>query len=115
MKQNSNDCVRLREFREEVLGAPQTEVALRAKVSQARISAIESGKLPRKWNWPPYLKAYGLTESEFHRLVTGEAKLRALTVPVAEDLPLFASVEGRGEESVVMGQETARVAGRVAV
>jgi len=106
MKQFSADCVRLKEYREEVLGAPQTEVALRAKVSQARISAIEAGKLPRKWNWPPFLKAYGLTESEFHRLVTGEAKLRALTVPVAEDLPLFASeVHGSGARSIGMSEE----------
>ena len=118
MKQISEDCVRLREYREEVLGASQFEVGRRAKVSQARISAIESGKLPRKWNWPPYLKAYGLTESEFHRLVTGEAKLRALRVPVEVDLPLFASVEGKGLETVGMKEERNTPAcgsGRVAV
>jgi predicted transcriptional regulator len=91
MKTKSKECQTLQEYRTQVLAMPQVDVARRAGVSQARISAIERGHLPRRWNWKPFVSAYAITDQEFERLVNTAARLNALKKPISETEPLIAS------------------------
>jgi len=93
VKRTSQECSTLREYREQVLRLPQTEVARRAKKTQAWISMVErTGHLPRPWNREPLLKAYELmdSEEELVRLIENTARTAALRRPAAADVPLFA-------------------------
>lgn len=100
MKTKSEECLTLREYREEVLGMPQTDVARAAKCHQAWVSHVEGGHLPRRWKWDNLLKAYRLEPAEFSRLVKGAKAVKALKQ--ADTLPLweFAKVEGSVEQLV---------------
>ena len=93
MKRTSRQCATLKEYREQVIGLPQSEVARRAKSHQARYSAIERGGLPRKWMWEPWLKALELNGVEFERLVRGATMAAVLKTPAAEDFPLSEVVQ----------------------
>lgn len=80
MRRSSRSCGTLSEWRVEVLGLRQVDVARLAACEQAWISAVERGHLPRKWNRANLLMAYGLAgqDQEFERLVKGGAKAREL-------------------------------------
>lgn len=66
---SSNECRYLAEYRREVLGLRQSDVAVLAKCKQAWISHVEAGHLPAPWRRGPLVRAYRLEESEFIRLV----------------------------------------------
>lgn len=85
-------CVTLAEFRIEVLGMKQSELALRAKCKQAWISQVESGHLPKPWSRGRLLQAYGLErwEREFVRMVQGSAIEKAMLKTMDQTDPLFA-------------------------
>ena len=69
MKKSSRNCGTLSEYRREILKLRQTEIA----------SRVERGHLPAPWSRQDLLRAYGLTEEEFERMVKGAAKCRDLT------------------------------------
>jgi predicted transcriptional regulator len=65
----SEECRFLAEYRLEVLGLRQADIATAARCRQAWISHIEAGHLPAPWKRNAILKAYRIAESEFVRLV----------------------------------------------
>ena len=51
----------LGQYRDEILGVPQSVIARRVGVSVSRISMLEHGIIPRKKRiWIEYARAYGL-------------------------------------------------------
>jgi predicted transcriptional regulator len=117
MKTKSRECQTLKEYREQVLAMPQVDVARRAGVSQARISAIERGRIPRRWNWKPFVSAYDITEQEFERMVLNAAKVNALQQPIAHTEPLIAAAQtdGRVEAIEAMRCQNAQVIGQTEI
>lgn len=70
-------CLNLRQWRDEILGRSQVEIAMLAKVHNSRISRAESGELPKnKRCWRQLIRAYQLEDypREFERLALGQPK-----------------------------------------
>lgn len=95
-------CVTLDEYRKQILGLMQWEVAKDAGCSQTLISFIERGLLIRKASekYPRILKAYQLTRQadQYVRMVRNAARLKALRTKIKDDFPLelFAKDTERG-------------------
>lgn len=64
-------CTTLKQYRDENLFVPQTEIARLAKCSQPHVSDVEHGELPPKKSREGLLHAYKLSEENFVRLVIG--------------------------------------------
>lgn len=93
------DCRTLSEWRNLVKGMSQREVAQLARVKQARISAVELGKvIPRRRHWAALISAYGIpgedAPSQFYRLVMYARmtwlQAEALKQPISKTEPLLA-------------------------
>jgi hypothetical protein len=107
-----NECSTLHEYREHVLGMPQKKVGVRAGYSpasaQARISAIESGKVPRRWNWKRFLEAYQLSANQFERLIKSQQAAKAL-----QTLPPLMFMQLTDAEKKVVESVALEVAARI--
>lgn len=92
MSMQIRNCVTLREYRDQVLGLNQSDIATAALCDQSWVSAVENGKPPRRSSrtWDALLRAYGLMgqEDQFMRMIQNAARLKALRKTLAEDFPL---------------------------
>lgn len=91
----ASQCVTLAEYRLEVLRAKQDDIARRARCTQAWLSQIERGHLPKPWSCDEISKAYDLEDEDFVRLVRNAKAEQELKK--AETLPLWEFAQGEGE------------------
>lgn len=59
----------IKDYRINVLGKTQEQIAAKAKCSQTTISRIEDGEAPNPFGIPRFLRAYKLDRAEFLRLI----------------------------------------------
>lgn len=111
----TRQCTTFRQHREWILMMSQVDLARLAKVSQGRISVIENqGKLPKRRNWGPYLKAMKLTPKEFERLARGSRQLYESLKPMRETMPLFAQERDQKADVTQMDTTTKNQNERIA-
>ncbi len=109
----AEECQTLMEWRELVLGKSQAQIALAAEVSQARVSQVERGHVPRRRHWPSLMHAYQLQgrEPDFYRLVMAAPRLKALQTPMSESEPLLATGRKVEEHREQIIRDEGRAAG----
>lgn len=98
----------LAEYRENVLGLRQSDVALKAGCAQSWISQVERGHLPKPWNREQIMRGYGLTqkqEPQFVSMIQTAKRLKALPKPMRETEPLFAAAPANADVSPIIGLE----------
>ena len=98
-------CITLHDYVDRILRVSQWEIAKRAGCSQAYVSQVMCGALPRARSekYEPLVQALQLTgrEDHFVRMVRNAAKLRALRKHVADDMPLFSYAQMKERGMVV--------------
>ncbi len=92
MSVNVETFVTLGEYRAQVLGFTQREMAETLQCSQGLVSQLELGWLPKAASErrAKFLRAYQLLgrEEHFERMVKNAQRLKALKTHIAEDFPL---------------------------
>lgn len=98
-------CVTLDEYRVQVLGLKQWDVAEGCRCSQQSVSLVERGWLPKSSSnlYAKLLKAYQLQRQEEHfvRMVKNAQRLAALKMHIADDFPLALFAQPSDEGLVV--------------
>lgn len=102
LPRGTEQCRTFREYRNLVLMRSQCAAADLVGLKQARISAVESGRvIPRRKTWARLMAAYApavgpvMSEAEFYRFLQAarleRSQLLALRKPIAETEPLMAA------------------------
>ncbi len=85
----------LTEYRKEVLGERQADIARRMGLTgNGGVSLVERGHLPEPWNRQRWANAYALPVAQFVGLVQAARQRQALRRPASETEPLMATVRG---------------------